>query len=127
MPARWSLLLYAFQHDRYLDGASLAAPGEHGHDARTQPQAAMFVNDATVSKGMVKYAQQLARESILDISGPVSIPEKPVEKCTQKAVRARAACSLRGLWRLGGLNIPAHCMQFRTGLLAHTSNSYSCM
>ncbi len=47
----------------------------------------MFVNDTTVSKGMVKYAQQLSRESVLDISGPVSIPEKPVEKCTQKEVR----------------------------------------
>jgi len=57
-------------------------------DTRTRTvQAAMFVNDTTVSKGMVKYAQQLSRESVLDISGPVSIPEKPVEKCTQKEVR----------------------------------------
>lgn len=46
----------------------------------------MFVNDATVSKGMVKYAQQLTRESIVDVSGPISVPENPVEKCTQKQV-----------------------------------------
>lgn len=49
-------------------------------------QAVMFVNDTTVSKGMVKYAQQLTRESIVDISGPISVPENPVEKCTQKQV-----------------------------------------
>ena len=46
----------------------------------------MFVNDTTVSKGMVKYAQQLTRESIVDVSGPISVPENPVEKCTQKQV-----------------------------------------
>lgn len=49
-------------------------------------QAVMFVNDTTVSKGMVKYAQQLSRESIVDVSGPISVPENPVEKCTQKQV-----------------------------------------
>ena len=56
----------------------------------------MFVNDTTVSKSMVKYAQQLTRESIVDISGPISVPEKPVEKCTQKQVLRLSSPELMG-------------------------------
>ena len=45
-------------------------------------QAILFVDDKTVSKGMVKYATAIPRESIVDVSGEVHIPETPVAGCT---------------------------------------------
>ena len=51
-------------------------------------QAVLFVDDKTVSKGMVKYASAIPRESILDISGEVSVPETPVAGCSCSQVRA---------------------------------------
>lgn len=49
-------------------------------------QAAMFVDDQNVSKGMVKYASALSRESIVDVEGKLVAPEAPVEGCSQSQV-----------------------------------------
>ena len=43
----------------------------------------MFVNNDTVSKGMVKYASNLAKESIVDVTGKVYVPKEPVQGCSQ--------------------------------------------
>lgn len=51
-------------------------------------QAVLFVDDVSVSKGMVKYAAAIPRESIVDVEGEVTLPEKPVEACSQSQVRA---------------------------------------
>jgi len=45
-------------------------------------QVVLFVDDKTVSKGMVKYATAIPRESIVDVSGEVHVPETPVAGCT---------------------------------------------
>lgn len=49
-------------------------------------QAVLFVDDTTVSKGMVKYASAIPRESIVDITGIVAKPNVPVEGCSQSEV-----------------------------------------
>lgn len=49
-------------------------------------QAVLFADDVTVSKGMVKYASQITRESIVDVGGVVSVPEVPVDGCSQSQV-----------------------------------------
>ncbi|KAG1671000.1 hypothetical protein FOA52_014242 [Chlamydomonas sp. UWO 241] len=49
-------------------------------------QAVLLTNDTTVSKGMVKYASQITRESIVDIGGTLNVPEVAVEGCTQTEV-----------------------------------------
>lgn len=46
----------------------------------------LFTNDKTVSKGMVKYASNLSRESIIDVAGTVVVPQEPVIACTQSQV-----------------------------------------
>ena len=55
----------------------------------------LFANDTTVSKGMVKYACGIPKESIVDVEGIVTVPETPIESCSQKDVScARAgACA----------------------------------
>ncbi len=45
-------------------------------------QVILFVDDKTVSKGMVKYATAIPRESMVDVSGEVHVPETPVAGCT---------------------------------------------
>ena len=45
-------------------------------------QVILFVDENTVSKGMVKYATAIPRESIVDVSGEVHVPETPVAGCT---------------------------------------------
>jgi aspartyl-tRNA synthetase len=37
-----------------------------------------------ISKGMIKYAGKIPKESIIDVKGIVTVPEKPVETCSQK-------------------------------------------
>ncbi|GBG75109.1 hypothetical protein CBR_g19622 [Chara braunii] len=37
-----------------------------------------------VSKGMVKYASQLSKESIVDVEGVVTVPNKPIESTSQQ-------------------------------------------
>lgn len=49
-------------------------------------QAVLFVDDATVSKGMVKYASALSRESIVDVEGTLAAPEAPIVGCSQSQV-----------------------------------------
>ncbi|KAL3148286.1 hypothetical protein ABBQ38_013752 [Trebouxia sp. C0009 RCD-2024] len=49
-------------------------------------QVVLFTNDKTVSKGMVKYASNLSRESIIDVAGTVVVPQEPVIACTQSQV-----------------------------------------
>ena len=56
--------------------------GQQAKVCRCMAQAVLFVDDKTVSKGMVKYASAIPRESILDISGEVSMPETPVAGCS---------------------------------------------
>jgi hypothetical protein len=51
------------------------------------PQAVLFADEVTVSKGMVKYATQITKESIVDVEGLVTLPDKPIEGCSQKDVR----------------------------------------
>ena len=55
--------------------------------ALAESQAILFVDDKTVSKGMVKYATNLPRESIVDVSGEVHVPDAPVAGCTCSKVR----------------------------------------
>lgn len=50
-------------------------------------QAVLFVDDNTVSKGMVKYASAITRESVVDVTGVVVRPLAPVEGCSQSEVR----------------------------------------
>lgn len=49
-------------------------------------QLVLFVNDMTISKGMVKYASNLTRESIIDVEGTISVPQDPVMACSQSEV-----------------------------------------
>lgn len=49
-------------------------------------QAVLFVDDEIVSKGMVKYASAIPRESIVDVTGVLTKPVAPVEGCSQAEV-----------------------------------------
>ncbi len=42
---------------------------------------------AALRQGMVKYATNVSRESIVDVEGVVAVPANPVESCTQSQVR----------------------------------------
>lgn len=60
----------------------------------------MFADDTVVSKGMVKYASQITRESIVDVGGLLSCPEAAVEGCSQSNVSGSALShrhEMRGL------------------------------
>ncbi len=54
-------------------------------------QVILFVDDKDVSKGMVKYATAIQRESIVDVSGEVHVPEAPVAGCTCSKVASKAS------------------------------------
>ena len=61
-------------------------------------QVILFVDDKTVSKGMVKYATAIPRESMVDVSGEVHVPETPVAGCTcSKASLCTHQLTKRGL------------------------------
>ena len=49
-------------------------------------QVVLFTNNTTISKGMVKYASNLSRESVIDVEGTISLPQEPVVACTQSQV-----------------------------------------
>ena len=49
-------------------------------------QVVLFTNDTTISKGMVKYASNLSRESIIDVEGTISVPKESIAACTQSQV-----------------------------------------
>lgn len=48
----------------------------------------MFADDEKVSKGMVKYACGIPKESIVDVGGVLVQPQQPVESATQSKVSA---------------------------------------
>ncbi|GIM10401.1 hypothetical protein Vretimale_14134, partial [Volvox reticuliferus] len=49
-------------------------------------QAVLFADDQIVSKGMVKYATQIPKESIVDVEGVITVPQQPIEACSQRDV-----------------------------------------
>ncbi len=51
----------------------------------------LFVDDQTVSKGMVKYATAVPRESIVDVEGTLKVPAEPIVGCSQSQVGAAAS------------------------------------
>lgn len=65
-------------------------------------QAVMFANDTTVSKGMVKYACGIPKESIVDVEGVVAVTSSPVESCSQKSVEL-SVTGVRAICRAGPL------------------------
>lgn len=44
-------------------------------------QAALFGGE-TISPGMIKYAQGLPKESIIDVKGKVVVPAQPIKGCS---------------------------------------------
>ena len=50
-------------------------------------QLVLFADEKVVSKGMVKYASSLPRESVTDVEGIIFVPEHPVQGCTHSSVR----------------------------------------
>jgi aspartyl/asparaginyl-tRNA synthetase len=57
-------------------------------------QCTVFANDAdggTVSKHMVKYSQQIPKESLVDVTGVAVEPASPVESCTQQAIEIKVS------------------------------------
>ena len=46
-------------------------------------QAVLFVGE-TISKGMVTFASKIPRESIIEIVAKVTVPENPIEGCSQQ-------------------------------------------
>lgn len=65
-------------------------------------QATLFVDDVNVSKGMVKYASAIPRESIVDVEGQVVATKEPIEACSQSQVGAPRleGCLCTGLAQL---------------------------
>ena len=53
------------------------------------------MNDKTVSKGMVKYASNITRESIVDVEGEIQVPKAPIEGCSQSQVSASPCYTFR--------------------------------
>jgi nondiscriminating aspartyl-tRNA synthetase len=49
-------------------------------------QGCLFVSEGIVSEGMIKFAEKLSLESIIDIEGSVRKAVKPVESCTQTLI-----------------------------------------
>ena len=49
-------------------------------------QAALFVDDVAVSRGMVRYASAVPKESIVDVEGTLVVPAAPVLGCSQSEV-----------------------------------------
>jgi len=49
-------------------------------------QGVCFQNDNNISQAMIKYISGLPVESIVDVEGTVTVPNDPVDSCTQKMV-----------------------------------------
>lgn len=82
-----------------------AAPPRHAvRNASDVPQAVLFVDDETVSKGMVKYATAIPRESIVDVEGTLKVPGEPIVGCSQSQVSLSRGGQSRCCWqsRQGG-------------------------
>ncbi len=56
-------------------------------------QCVLSVAENIVSKGMVKYVNKISKESIVDVEGIVSVPEKPIEGTSQKVWHLTVALS----------------------------------
>ena len=83
--------------------------------ATATAQAVLFVDDATVSRGLVKYASALPRESIVDVEGSLAAPQAPVEGCSQSQASAgMAGCCAAGR---GERRCCRHASTVLTGLL----------
>lgn len=52
-------------------------------------QCVLTVKPELVSSQMVKYATSLSKESIIDVEGVVTIPEKPITGATQQQVEVQ--------------------------------------
>lgn len=84
-------------------------------------QAVMFADDVKVSKGMVKYACGIPKESIVDVGGILTCPEAKIESATQKDVSW-------SLWNAGwGAGTAAAAMAACSHAQRHgeVSNSYA--
>jgi len=88
-----SALTPALDGQRVLVRARLHAVRSKGKSAflvlRQQTataQAVLFVDEVTVSRGMVEYAAATPRESIVDVEGEVTVTEGPVDGCSQSEV-----------------------------------------
>lgn len=82
--------------DASLDGQSVIVRGRL-HNSRAKGklcfvvirqqfstiQAVLTIDDV-ISKGMVSYASKVPRESIIEVKAKVTVPETPVETCSQK-------------------------------------------
>jgi aspartyl-tRNA synthetase len=49
-------------------------------------QACMFLTEGVVSEGMIKFAEKIPLESIIDVQGVVKKVNKPIESCTQSLI-----------------------------------------
>ena len=49
-------------------------------------QGVAFENNSTISKAMIQYIAGLPAESVVDMKGKVTVPDKPIESATQKMV-----------------------------------------
>ena len=49
-------------------------------------QACMFLTEGVVSEGMIKFAEKIPLESIIDVEGVVKKVNKPIESCTQSLI-----------------------------------------
>jgi aspartyl-tRNA synthetase len=59
-------------------------------------QAVMFADDETVSRGMVRYASAIPKESIVDVEGVLVAAKEPIASCTQSQVELK----VRGVWAI---------------------------
>lgn len=65
-------------------------------------QVVLFADEEHVSKGMVKYAVGIPKESIVDVRGWIRCPGTPVEACSQKMVELQVI-SINAVSRSGDL------------------------
>lgn len=59
-------------------------------------QAIMFADEETVSRGMVKYASAIPKESIVDVEGILVKAKEPIASCTQSGVELKVL----GVWAI---------------------------
>ena len=63
-------------------------------------QVVLFVDDKTVSKGMVKYVSGIPKESIVDVSGEVHVPQEPIQGCSCSQVSMPTTHALFTAWHI---------------------------
>lgn len=55
-------------------------------------QGVCFQDNKDISPAMIKYISGLSIESIVDVEGIVTVPDHPVDSCTQKMVELQISC-----------------------------------